>query len=80
MVDFKLSVKTREDVDEIDKLRPRIRSAVNEALTRVANARVNVRRPLDVELISSYIQGAVDTVMGEDFAEVLIAVASTQPR
>ena len=80
MVDFKLSLKAREDVDEIDKIRPRIRSAVIEALTRVANARVNVRRPLDVELISNSIQGAIDSVLGEDFAKVLIAVASTQPR
>lgn len=80
MVDFQLALKETEDRDLVEKLEPRVRSELIQALTRFAAARVDVKRIVNVDLLASRMQEAVDKVLGEGLAQVLIEVASTQAR
>lgn len=79
-VDFALAVESADAMTEIDLLRPRLRDSIQHYLAGLASARINPRRPLDLDLVSSYIQKAVDEILGDGVAEVLIITASVTPR
>jgi flagellar basal body-associated protein FliL len=79
-VDFALAVTSADAMTEIDLLRPRLRDSIQHYLAGLASARINPRRPLDLDLVSSYIQKAVDEILGDGVAEVLIITASVTPR
>lgn len=78
-VTFFLGVDKTSTVDEIERLRPRLRDGLVQSLTRVANTRVNPRRPVDLALIGRFMQNSVDEVLGKDLAIVLIQSAAAQP-
>ncbi|MCK5040794.1 MAG: hypothetical protein KAR62_00805 [Sphingomonadales bacterium] len=78
-VTFYLSVDKASTVDKIEELRPKLRDGLIQSLTRVANTRVNPRRPVDLELIGLFMQRSVDEILGADMAQVLIQSAAAQP-
>lgn len=78
-VTFYLSVDKASTVDEIERLRPKVRDGLVHSLTRVANTRVNPRRPVDLELIGLFMQRSVDDILGTGMANVLIQSATAQP-
>jgi len=78
-VTFVLSVDKVSTVDEIERLRPKVRDGLIQGLTRVANTRVNPHRPVDLELIGLFMQRSVDDILGANMAKVLIQSAAAQP-
>ena len=77
-ITFFLAVGTQPDIDRIETLRPKLRDAVLRNLARIGNARVDPHLPVDLDLVADYLQYAVDDVLGEDVAKVLLQSASTQ--
>lgn len=78
-VAFDLAVEEEAVVQQVERLRPKVRDAVLLILTRVASSRLDVTRPVDVDLIRAYVQKAVNNVLGAGKAQVLMAIVSLQP-
>ena len=73
-----LAVGTPAGVNRVETLRPKLRDAVLRNLARVGNARVDPHMPVDLKLVADYLQLAVDDVLGDGVAKVLLQSASTQ--
>ncbi|MCH8862091.1 MAG: hypothetical protein IID51_06235 [Proteobacteria bacterium] len=78
-VAFNLVVENEEAAAHVERLRPRLRDAIVRILSRVANSRLDINRPVDVDLIRAYVQMAVDGVLGAEKARVLMETVSLQP-
>lgn len=78
-VAFNLVVESEEAAAHVERLRPRLRDAIVRVLSRVANSRLDINHPVDVDLIRAYVQMAVDSVIGADKARVLMETVSLQP-
>ena len=78
-VAFNLVVESEETAAHVERLRPRLRDAIVRVLSRVANSRLDINHPVDVDLIRAYVQMAVDSVIGADKARVLMKTVSLQP-
>lgn len=78
-VAFNLVVESEEAAAHVERLRPRLRDAIVRILSRVANSRLDINRPVDVDLIRAYVQMAVDGVLGAEKARVLMQTVSLQP-
>lgn len=78
-VTYSLAVRTEDEVTKITSLKPKLTAVIVRNLTLVARNRLDVRRSLEFELIERYMQRAVDDLLGENQAEVLIQLASLNP-
>lgn len=78
-VAFDLVVESEETVEHVERLRPRLEDAIVRVLSRVANSRLDINHPVDVDLIRAYVQMAVDGVIGAEKARVLMKSVSLQP-
>ncbi len=78
-VAFNLVVESEETAAHVERLRPKLRDAIVRVLSRVANSRLDINHPVDVDLIRAYVQMAVDSVIGADKARVLMESVSLQP-
>lgn len=76
---FDLAVEDEATIQQVERLRPRLRDAVVRILSRVASSRLDVSRPVDVDLVRAYVQKAIDGVIGPGKAQVLMEIVSLQP-
>lgn len=78
-VAFSLAVESEAALQQVERLRPKLNDAIVRILSRVASSRLDVSRPVDVDLVRTYVQAAVDSVIGKDKARVLMETVSLQP-
>ncbi len=78
-VAFDLVVDSEETVKLVERLRPRLEDAIVRVLSRVANSRLDINHPVDIDLIRAYVQMAVDGIIGAEKARVLMKSVSLQP-
>ena len=63
---------------EIDNLRPRLTDRFIIALNRLGQTTIDIRRPLNYQMLERVLQRSTDQVLGEHVATVLIVDASTR--
>lgn len=78
-VAFSLAVEEEAVIQRVERLRPKLKDAIVRILSRVASSRLDVNRPVDVDLVRAYVQAAVDGVIGAGKARVLMSTVSLQP-
>lgn len=78
-VAFQLVVESEEAAAEVERMRPKLNDAIVRILSRVASSRLDINHPVDVDLIRTYLQLAVDSVIGKAKAGVLMQTVSLQP-
>lgn len=78
-VAFSLAVENEAAAQRVERMRPKLKDAIVRILSRVASSRLDVNRPVEVSLIQTYVQMAVDNVIGPGEALVLMQTVSLQP-
>lgn len=78
-VSYKLMLIDLNSAGRISNMAPRLKDASVKILARIARTRLDVTKPLNIDLVHIYLQQTVDQVLGEGVAKVLIQDASLQP-
>lgn len=79
-VTIKLQIRSEDERNQIEALRPKLRDRYLFTLTRLGAETIDIKKPLNFEIMTQLLQRDTDKVLGEHVAKLLITDMTTRAR